>query len=791
MPTGTSSVSGVSSGIDWGNIVEQLREVEHKRIDVLEAQKTTYQERLSAWQSINSLLLSLKTAAGALNRITSFNLYIPSLSSNTTTDAGEILSATTSTDASRGTYDIVVNALAAAQKLSSKSYASQTTGLGLAGDIVVGGRTVKIATTDTLSSLRDKMNAANTGVNASGISASIVDYGISGYRLILTSDEEGAVGMSLLNGGTSDLLGALGFVDASAKTAKNVVAGGYKSDAFDQADQAIGGSNLLDLTNAQSGTVTITINGTAQNVAIDLSTDSLNDIRDAINTAFSGVFASNPASVVSETLDGTTRYQLLIEGNTLSYTDANNVLETFGVVARAGFADERGVTGDVANTSGGIAITPSTQFDVIDGYINYGSGDTIAFSGTDTGGNAVSFSFAINNGSYRTVGDLLTEIENQYGNVTASVTADGKIQVVDNEIGDNQLQVVLTPSNGGLSFDTDNDLGSISTIRARQVQAGADAAITVDGVTVYPTSNAVDDVITGVTLNLKKVASETTVTLKIENDYDAAKEKISEFVNAYNEVMDAINAQLTYDWENEEPGGPLYGDTSLRTMRSNLTGLVLNRVAGVVDDFSTLGLVGVSIGTNSKLTIDDTTLQGCLEANFDDVKKLFAADWSSTNSHLRYIFHNTNTQAGTYNIHINSVIPVDGYFVASGDASGSGEYLTGVSGDAEGLVVRYSGTATGDVGSFTLTFGVAELFDRTLACITDSVDGYVANKGETLQDTIDRLDKRMERMEEQIDQKMERMTNQFIAMEEALSIMQSQSDWLSGQINATYSGWGG
>ena len=68
MPTGTSSVSGVSSGIDWGNIIEQLREVEHRRIDVLEAQKTTYQERLSAWQSINSVLLSLKTAAGTLNR---------------------------------------------------------------------------------------------------------------------------------------------------------------------------------------------------------------------------------------------------------------------------------------------------------------------------------------------------------------------------------------------------------------------------------------------------------------------------------------------------------------------------------------------------------------------------------------------------------------------------------------------------------------------------------------------------------------------------------------------------
>jgi flagellar hook-associated protein 2 len=792
MSTGTSSVSGVSSGIDWRNIIDQLTEVEHKPIDLLEARKTTYQERLSAWQSINSKLLSLKTVAGTLNSTTDFNVYIASLSSNTTTDAEDILSATTSTDASPGTYNIVVKALAAAQKLSSRSYASQTTELGLSGDMVVGGRTVKIAATDTLSSLRDKINAVNTGTSASGVSASIVDYGISGYRLILTSDEEGAEGMTILNGGASDLLETLGFVDASAKTAKNAFSGGHMSGTFDAADEAIGGSELLDLTSAESGTVTITINGTAQDVAIDLSSDSLNDIRDAINTAFGGMFASDPASVVSETVDGTTRYQLLIEGNTISYTDANNVLETLGVVERAGVTDEQGVTGDVANTSSGLAITSSTRFDDIDGYINCGSGDTIAFSGTDTSGNAVSFSFAINNGDYRTVGDLLAEIENQYGDVTASVTADGKIQVVDNEIGDDQLQVVLTPSNSGLSFDSDPDydFGSISTIRARQVQAGADAEITVDGVTVHPTSNTVDDVITGVTLNLKKIASDTTATLTVGRDYDAVKEKIQELVTAYNEVMDAINAQFSYDVENEEPGGPLFGDSSLRTMKSNLTGIILNKVGGVGDDFSTPGLVGISIGTDSQLTIDDTTLQGYLETNFDDVKKLFVADWSSTNSHLSYIYHNIDTQAGTYDIHIASVDPVDGYFVASGDGSGSGEYLTGVSGDADGLVVRYSGTATGDAGSFTLTFGVAELFDRALYHLTDSVDGYMANKEEAIQDTIDNLDKRIEAMEERVDRKMARMTNQFIAMEMALSAMQSQSDWLSGQINASYSGWG-
>jgi flagellar hook-associated protein 2 len=94
------------------------------------------------------------------------------------------------------------------------------------------------------------------------------------------------------------------------------------------------------------------------------------------------------------------------------------------------------------------------------------------------------------------------------------------------------------------------------------------------------------------------------------------------------------------------------------------------------------------------------------------------------------------------------------------------------------------------VGSFSLTFGVAELFDRALYHITDSVDGFVANKEETIQHTIDRLGGRIATMEERIDQRMTVLMNQFIAMEQAMSTLQSQSDWLVGQLNASFSAWG-
>jgi flagellar capping protein FliD len=45
-------------------------------------------------------------------------------------------------------------------------------------------------------------------------------------------------------------------------------------------------------------------------------------------------------------------------------------------------------------------------------------------------------------------------------------------------------------------------------------------------------------------------------------------------------------------------------------------------------------------------------------------------------------------------------------------------------------------------------------------------------------------------MEARLNNKMEMMINKFVIMETALAKIQSQSQWLSGQINASYSGWG-
>lgn len=121
-------------------------------------------------------------------------------------------------------------------------------------------------------------------------------------------------------------------------------------------------------------------------------------------------------------------------------------------------------------------------------------------------------------------------------------------------------------------------------------------------------------------------------------------------------------------------------------------------------------------------------------------------------------------------------------------ATGSGQSLTLDSdgNNADGLSMSYTGSAT---TTFTLTLSTAELLDRQLGFITDTTDGYVTYKQTSLQDSIDDFRDQIEDMEARLNRKMEMMINKFVAMEMAMSKIQSQSQWLAGQLEASYSGW--
>ena len=475
----------------------------------------------------------MKTAVGALKNTEDFGVFKAAMTTDSATvNASDLLTVTPSTTASVGSYALKVNTLAAAQKVSSGSFTSISgaLGAGYAGDLLINGKVISISASDTLTNLKDKINDANSGASPTGVTAGIVGYGTGDYRMILTSDNTGAAGIGLLNGGASDILNTFGFTD-TGRTAKNHIAGGDRTDRFSSTTISI--QSLLGLTTGQTSGVgeEIVMNGQAVG-AVDLNTDTLSTLQTKLAAA--GV----TASITTETENNQTYYRLMVAGAANTYTDKNNILETLGLI-KGGVSDVAGVTGDVANTAGGAVITAATLLKDIDGYTGYLNTDYIHLEGTDTNGTAISDdAFALSDTA--TIGDLLAKIQSVFGDVTASVTGDGKLTVVDNTPGASPLTVTIGVKNfGGTADDTlklDADGVLAVTTRKRQLVAGADASVTVDGVTVTRSENSINDIITGVTLDLLKADPATTVSLSIGRDIDAVVAKVNAFVASYNSI---------------------------------------------------------------------------------------------------------------------------------------------------------------------------------------------------------------------------------------------------------------
>ena len=691
MAISTNLVAGLSSGFDWRSMIDQLMAIEHRRVDLVTAKKTDTETKLTEWRSANSKLLAFKTAAAALRDPDSFQVFSASMTTDSSTvKASDLLSVSTAADAAPGTYSLKVTNLAQTQKLSSNPFTSRVTELGssFAGDLVINGRVVTIASTDTLAGAANKINNLNSGSNPSGVTATVVNLGANDYRLILTSDTTGAQGISLLNGSANNLVQSFGWKDSLTATVKNSITSGAQSDRFSAANTAVG--SLLGLAAGESAGVTIG----DRSVAINLSTMSLTDIRNAINTAApTGV----SASIVSQTVESVTYYRLQIDG-TQTFSDAENILNTLGVLDHGSTAVSGKISG-IAMTSEGAKITAAAVLRDIDGYNTYAAGDYLTVTGTNTSGGAVNTNFSIS--SSTTVQDLLDEIETRYGNVLAYVTSDGKIRV-DDLSGGASLAVNLTDhiqdANSKLEFVTgDLDFG-VAAARQRQIIAGEDAVIELDGVTVTNSSNTIKDVIAGTTLNLAKEDAATTVNLTIGRDLTTIKNNINNFVSQYNEVMTYINAQFSYNAEEQETGGVLFGDGTLSSVKTEVTALLTQTVWGVSSQFSTLSLIGITLDNSLHLSVNDSVLTGYLQTNFNDVKALFSAQGTTSGTDLAYISYTKDSQAGEYAVHVDQAA-TKGSVTGSVDlaAGGAADTLTVTQGSSAATVAITAGMTLSDI----------------------------------------------------------------------------------------------
>lgn len=697
---GTSAIGGLVSGLDTKTITEQLIAVSRRRVNLVVKNQEKQDSRLTAFQSLKTLLSDFHSKANALKDGKSFNVFKTSTSTDSTTfKADDLVTVSTTTDASPGTHTIAfasASQLAQARRLSSKSFSSSTTAMGLSGEFIINSKAITVSSTDTLADVASAINRANSGSHATGITASIITISSTDKRLILTSDSTGEDKFSILDASSTNILRSLGFTNGSTSI-KNATSNGATSDAFSSNAIAIG--SVLGLSGAQSS-ATVGIAGT--NVSIDLSTDSLTDIAAAID-AVGGV----SASVVSTTTDDNTTYKLVISGTT-SFTDSNNILETLGVMKGLQSSVVQVHTASASNTEisaeTGTFVTSNTTFSSIntggDGN-TVANNDTITLSGTNHSGTAVSGTYQITDRTGNTIGNLLTQIETTFGLDAGSATIDtnGKIIITNNTPGDSQLSItVITNNEGGGTLD----FGTVSvTTRGYDMEttAGQDAKVNINGVNVTRSSNIIEDVISGVTIDLKRVEAGKTVNLTISRDTDDIKSAITNFTSAYNSVIEFINQEFTYD-EDTKTSGILAGETTLSTIKRIIQSTITNTISLLPADSNTLSLIGITSDRDGKLSVNDDIFLSKINSDFDTVKRMFVAEGTTTNSEIRYVSHTKNTAAGDYAVVITTA-------AAQATKTGS-EVLTNGIGGGNTETLTITDTATNRVATISIDGNIGE-----------------------------------------------------------------------------------
>lgn len=196
MPAITSL--GIGSGVDINSIVSQLVAVESRPLTQMRQEASALQTQVSSYGQLSSLFGALQSAA---NKLTGSSLWTQSAATSSDDTAVAVVGGSS---AAPGSYAVSVQKLATNQTVvSGTSYASASEPVGAGTMTLEMGKwdlppmnfvpqvgraplTLTVTNTDTLQTLRDKINELGSGVSAAIVSDS------NGARLSLRSSSTGA-----------------------------------------------------------------------------------------------------------------------------------------------------------------------------------------------------------------------------------------------------------------------------------------------------------------------------------------------------------------------------------------------------------------------------------------------------------------------------------------------------------------------------------------------------------------------------------------------------------------------
>ena len=296
--------SGIGSGLDIETLVTQLVTAERSPAESrLVKASAKYQGQVSAFGALKGALSGFQSALGSLQSLSTFS------GRDVTSSDSDVLTASANSTAVVGSYAIEVSSLAKAHSLASASYSSTTDVVGegtlsfrfgttdytgptpgpesydsftLNGDKAAASITID-STNNTLAGIRDAVNEADVGVNAS-----IINDG-SGFRLLFASvdsGEENSLEVSVTESGPAGL-SALEF-SASATNLSQTIAAQDAAFTVNGLPVTSATNNVTGVINGLSLTLKSETAGVPIDVAVSRNEASITGALNGFITAYNG-----------------------------------------------------------------------------------------------------------------------------------------------------------------------------------------------------------------------------------------------------------------------------------------------------------------------------------------------------------------------------------------------------------------------------------------------------------------------------------------------------------------------
>ena len=453
----------------------------------------------------------------------------------------------------------------------------------------------------------DKLNALNTlSTKLGALKAKVSSFGDSSLY------NSKATGLS------DETLNIIASASTSASEGKYEIAVTQLATASKRTGSLDVGGNMGDentvLTNLRLATDitagTFQING--QDITVSTS-DTLQDVFDAISTATSGVVSASYDSG-TDTVSLTSSSGQLELGST---SDDSNFLTALKL-------DQLEVVDAGSGTS---SVTSTGALGVVDLDLDIASsGIAGPITGSDTLYiNGVAIDFDADTESMRT---LMDRVNASAANVSMTYDANrDQFRIVNKETGGYSMPVI------------DSGNGLLSTLGLTgSASVGDDLLFSVDGGSVQSSrSNVISSSDLGIE-GLSVTASELgTQTITITRDSTALDTKISEFIASFNDVQDFIQEKTKIEVNDDEvEAAILAGNREVSSLDSSLRSLAFAAIDGMSGGLFRLEHMGIDFESGtSKLEVKDAdALATALSDELDTLQELFMGN-DTTSFHAR------------------------------------------------------------------------------------------------------------------------------------------------------------